>query len=185
MTTVTAPGAARACPGVSDKKRKHRAESSDSSSLPATSRKRQAPQSAQSAQNVENAVQYSAADMCTDESVSGDNMDRASDSSEMEDNCASGAVLSTQLLQDACANGNNPMVDELLLTGTPADAITSEGFTLLHLVAKGTGSVACCASLLRAEPELLTARCRTGWTAALYAAQAGNWDMVSVLDTWV
>ena len=187
--TVTVPAAAAAatCPVVSDRKRKapdhyRRSEVAPHDSI-GSCRKRPALPSGNMG-----GLALSSAEMCTDEPAGCDHsMDRVSDSSsEMEDNSDDASAAATQqLLQDACANGNRTAVDQLLSTGMSIAATSPEGLTLLHLVAKGSGSVACGARLLRAGPALLTVRCRAGWTAALYAAQAGNWDLVSLLETWL
>lgn len=130
----------------------------------------------------------SAADMCTDESACSDIMERSLSPSGMTHAPMDLAVTMGEqqlVLQEACACGNHSVVDQLLLsTGVSTTATTPEGLTLLHLAASGSGSVECCKRLLRAEPALLTARCHTGWTAALHAARAGNWDVVSMLETW-
>jgi hypothetical protein len=111
-------------------------------------------------------------------------MEYSSGSMDVEDRGEDGA--SRQLaLQNACACGHDSAVARLLMTPGASTAVTtSNGLTLLHLVAQGSGSTVIARRLLRLAPALQHAKCTNGWTPALYAAQAGNWDVVSLLETW-
>jgi hypothetical protein len=85
-------------------------------------------------------------------------------------------------LQNACTAGHRGVVVKLLLAGANPTVRTDAGHSLMHLVARGSGSLDVAKRLLQKAPDLKTAKCNLGWTPLLYASEAGNWPLCDILD---